>query len=280
MVGADNRQDFPAQVKETLAQRVGSRCSNPNCRQLTSGPRSDSDKSVNVGVAAHITAASPGGPRYDGRLTSEERTSIENGIWLCQTCAKMVDNDPARYTVDLLRQWKRLSEEAARLEVEGGRPAKAADTASDEDLVRFFAQCFDRPAFQDRFEQEMSVEAFDRAIEDTITAVNTGTLRSRDGAVLSQAKGKAFLQNPEWRRRMDVVVDLLRAIRSRYDSAVRLDEIRTHEMHNGRSWYHIRDDELCAWMDATRSQAMAELAAVCREAEVQPPVFPRGGHYW
>ncbi len=34
------------------------------------------------------------------------------------------------------------------------------------------------------------MEAFDKAIEDTITAINTGCLRSRDGTILAQAKGK------------------------------------------------------------------------------------------
>ena len=48
------------------------------------------------------------------------------------------------------------------------------------------------------------MEAFDRAIEDTITAINTGCLRSRDGAVLCQSKGKSYLENPEWRQRMDL----------------------------------------------------------------------------
>lgn len=102
--GMGGRDDFIAEVKDTLAERVGVRCSNRNCHQLTSGPRSDPGKSVNVGVAAHITAASPGGARYDAKLTPEERASIDNGIWLCQNCGKLVDNDEARYTVGLLRE--------------------------------------------------------------------------------------------------------------------------------------------------------------------------------
>jgi len=52
------RDDFPRPVVETLAKRVGNRCSNPGCRKWTSGPHSEDDKSLNVGVAAHITAAS------------------------------------------------------------------------------------------------------------------------------------------------------------------------------------------------------------------------------
>ena len=54
------QDDFSNDVKELLAKRAGVRCSNPNCRQPTSGPASESKKSVNIGVVAHITAASPG----------------------------------------------------------------------------------------------------------------------------------------------------------------------------------------------------------------------------
>ncbi len=113
------RDDFSYKTKEALARRVGVHCSNPNCAKLTSGPQIDPQKALNIGVAAHITAASEGGARFDHNLTKAERKSIANGIWLCQSCAKLVDNDAVRYTVDLLRKWKLLAEESARLRVEG-----------------------------------------------------------------------------------------------------------------------------------------------------------------
>jgi hypothetical protein len=112
------RDDFSKRTIEVLADRAGNRCANPNCRQPTSGPRTDTDKSVNIGVAAHITAASEGGPRYDPALTPEERSHADNGVWLCQNCAKLVDNDPTGYPVHLLRAWKRVAEDAARRDVE------------------------------------------------------------------------------------------------------------------------------------------------------------------
>lgn|GEM_PF-4798508 len=126
---------------------MGRQCSNPNCRQPTSGPQQDPAKSVNVGVAAHITAASRSGARYDSLLSKEERCSIENAIWLCQTCAKLVDNDPLVYTRELLREWKRLSEEAARLAIEERQTPDTKTRINDMDLIRFCAQCLDRPAF-------------------------------------------------------------------------------------------------------------------------------------
>ncbi len=65
------RDDFRSGVKEELAKRVGYRCSSPGCRQPTGDPQSDRLGAVNVGVAAHITAASEGGPRYDPAVSSE-----------------------------------------------------------------------------------------------------------------------------------------------------------------------------------------------------------------
>jgi len=112
------RDDFLAKVKDTLARRAGMRCSNPNCRKPTTGPHDSPSKAVNIGVACHITGASPGGPRYDRTLSPEERSSIDNGIWLCQNCAKLVDNDEERYPVQTLREWKRIAEESVRHRVE------------------------------------------------------------------------------------------------------------------------------------------------------------------
>ena len=114
------RDDFSRSTIEALADRAGNRCSNPDCRQLTSGPRTDPARAVNIGVAAHITAASEGGPRYDAGLSREQRGHADNGLWLCQNCGKLVDNDPKAYPADLLRKWKQQAEEAARREVEGG----------------------------------------------------------------------------------------------------------------------------------------------------------------
>ena len=118
------RDDFTQQTLDTIAKRVGVRCSNPSCRKLTTGPRSDSSKIVNIGVGAHITAASENGPRYNSKLSSEERKSANNGIWLCQNCAKLIDNDPEKYPIAALEDWKIKSEETARDEIEGNSPAQ------------------------------------------------------------------------------------------------------------------------------------------------------------
>jgi hypothetical protein len=120
------RDDFTTKAKDALARRAGMRCANPECRKPTSGPHDEQDRAVNIGVACHIAAASPGGPRYIGAMSTEERRSIDNGIWLCQNCAKLIDSDDSRFSVDTLIQWKRLAEERARSNIEEGYSSTSA----------------------------------------------------------------------------------------------------------------------------------------------------------
>ncbi len=100
------RDDFSKYSKNILAERANQRCSNPDCGLPTSGPHSISSKSIIVGVAAHICAAASRGKRYDPDMTPLERSSIDNAIWLCARCAKLIDSDEIRYTPDLIRKWK------------------------------------------------------------------------------------------------------------------------------------------------------------------------------
>lgn len=111
------RDDFQLGTKRIIALRVGYQCSNPTCGAKTAGPQIDPAKAANIGVAAHIMAASPGGPRYDPRASQKARKSPENGIWLCQNCAKLIDSDATRFTEPLLRNWKRIAEQRAMQEL-------------------------------------------------------------------------------------------------------------------------------------------------------------------
>ena len=106
----NKRDDFSQKTIDTLCERVGGKCSNPNCRRETKGPHSNPQKRVSIGEAAHITAAAEGGPRYNPDLTPEERSSIENGIWLCKSCARMIDSDENQYPAELLYTWKSMAE--------------------------------------------------------------------------------------------------------------------------------------------------------------------------
>lgn len=108
--------DFTKKVIDTLAKRAGNRCSNPDCNKNTIGPGSSSREDIAcIGVAAHIHAASPGGPRFDSLLNEKQLSSIDNAIHLCQDCAHLVDtNHGNAYPADLLKKWKDDNENKTR----------------------------------------------------------------------------------------------------------------------------------------------------------------------
>ncbi|WP_147425619.1 hypothetical protein [Mucilaginibacter gracilis] len=68
---------------------------------------------MNLGQAAHICAAAVGGPRYQPNMTPEERSSPENGIWLCNMHARAVDLDEITYPAPVLKAWKNAAEDRA-----------------------------------------------------------------------------------------------------------------------------------------------------------------------
>src|SRR5688572_16902424 len=114
--------EFPAKVVIKVSERAGYLCSSPRCKRFTCGPcAADPTKSAKAGVAAHICAASPGGPRYDQFQTPGERKSIKNAIWLCGACALLIDkNNGADYPATQLRKWKEDHEGLMKILIESG----------------------------------------------------------------------------------------------------------------------------------------------------------------
>lgn len=114
------RDEFPAAVKRKIERLAGHVCS--ICGVPTSGANADGSGEITVGTAAHICAAAIGGPRYDAEMTSEQRKSPDNGIWLCRNHGDEVDDDEKHYTVDRLRRLKRASEQASWRRVSHRQP--------------------------------------------------------------------------------------------------------------------------------------------------------------
>lgn len=118
------RDDFKKGIIRILSEQVSHRCSNPDCRVMTAAPGNNKGGVNRVGQAAHITAASPGGPRYDPGMTPEERRSADNGIWLCNICAKKIDNSPDEFSTGLIRQWKASALSKAKEELGKALPSE------------------------------------------------------------------------------------------------------------------------------------------------------------
>lgn len=117
------RDNFSTPTKREIAERAGYICSHPNCGRMTVGPSADRAGGITMtGVAAHIAAAAAGGPRSDATLSSAKRSAATNGIWMCATHAKWIDDNPSLATVEKLREWKSAHEAEISAWIEHGHP--------------------------------------------------------------------------------------------------------------------------------------------------------------
>lgn len=100
------RDDFSETTKYELCVRAANLCS--RCRVFTIGSTDAGDRKNSIGVAAHICAAAsgPGAKRWDATQTRAERKHFDNGIWMCYSCSKLIDNEEVFHTVAHLKQMK------------------------------------------------------------------------------------------------------------------------------------------------------------------------------
>ena len=104
------RDEFTRATRDRIAKLAGWRCSFPGCGVETVGANSDGTDVINIGTAAHICAASPGGPRYNSAMTPEQRRSETNGVWMCRDHGKAIDAADPQFSVAKLHEWKRAAE--------------------------------------------------------------------------------------------------------------------------------------------------------------------------
>jgi hypothetical protein len=121
LIEEDGRDEFLPSTRDLLAKRSGYICAYPGCKRMTVAGSEDRKSGLTMtGVAAHITAASKKGPRYDKDMKPEERSSETNGIWTCQIHGKFVDDNPSKCSVGELRRWKAQHEKWVFDRVESG----------------------------------------------------------------------------------------------------------------------------------------------------------------
>jgi hypothetical protein len=134
-VAKKRRDDFAPKTVLQIAKRAGWLCSFPPCRTPTVGATEDGQGEINIGTAAHICAAAPGGPRYDENMSEDERSSADNGIWMCRDHGKAIDSDVKQFTVTVLREWKRQAELESWRRVLRNEVVGAPAAVGDADLA-------------------------------------------------------------------------------------------------------------------------------------------------
>ena len=226
MAKTTNRDEFSAPTKRLLEKQSGNHCSNPACRRVTSAASSDGKTVISIGEASHISAAAPGGPRYDETLTSDQRKAPENGIWLCKDHARAVDSKDPFFTVTLLKKWKQQANEAVwRSVIEnapfpGGPPlpsdeqvqAKLREAAAADLAIFQHTDGWPRSAVPltlriDQVNEHLSTQALAKAVmtfEDLILVAAPGmgktttVFQVADGIINAQAGAPVVILLGEW----------------------------------------------------------------------------------
>lgn len=87
-------------------------CAAPGCNRSLEAR----DEKTIIAKICHIEAASSDGPRYNPDMTDDERRGFDNLILLCDECHSIIDNkaNETKYTVILLKEWKRNHEDRCR----------------------------------------------------------------------------------------------------------------------------------------------------------------------
>jgi len=87
-------------------------CATPDCYNSLEAR----DEKTIIAKICHIEAASPDGPRYNAKMTDDERRDFDNLILLCDECHSIIDNkeNESEYTVLILKEWKKNHEDKCR----------------------------------------------------------------------------------------------------------------------------------------------------------------------
>ncbi|NKY54520.1 ABC-three component system protein [Nocardia vermiculata] len=107
------RDRVPFAQEKVVISRSGNMCAYPSCGlELTIDSQDVDDQPKATGKVAHIAAASPGGPRYDASMSTAQRGSAENLIYLCSPHHDAIDFQLSHHTTQFLLDAKNSHEEA------------------------------------------------------------------------------------------------------------------------------------------------------------------------
>lgn len=126
----------------------------------------------------------------------------------------------------------------------------------DEEALRLMAAVFDRPAFRTPFRTESSLPAFQQAIEDTISALNTGIWRTREGIEIRRVPSLHTLRHVSARAALAKVVRELDEIRRVFKRHLANGSVRHCDCNNLDCPVFMMDDSAAQDLDAARTKAL------------------------
>jgi hypothetical protein len=136
----------------------------------------------------------------------------------------------------------------------------------DAHFLAFIAKAFDRAAFKTPFRQEGRMESFDKAIDDTLLAINTGVLRTRDNQIVADVGfGKSALVDADWRKSLNQVERRLHRLRASVAKALAAGDLKScHE------YCYCGNARTIDGLDAKRADIIRTINLVLSSAGILP----------
>lgn len=123
------REPKPSTIKRLFAYSRN-KCAFPQCDL----PIVEETGTV-TGIVCHIKARNRGGPRHDAKQSDEERHAFDNLHLLCSRHSKVIDSEPRKFTVELLKELKEIHEKDGNIEISRVDSMKAEKLLEDYRII-------------------------------------------------------------------------------------------------------------------------------------------------
>lgn len=143
------------------------------------------------------------------------------------------------------------------------------EVPNDEQIIENLIQCFDRPAFVTPFMMESNLPNFEKAIEDTIQAVNTGIYCLRDGTEIGRIKSRFSISDQKSKEILGEIVDNLIVLRMKYHTFLSTGDIRRCGCGQADCGVHMISPAACFEMDKIRKQILNQLNSLSPKSKIR-----------
>lgn len=133
---------------------------------------------------------------------------------------------------------------------------------TDEEALAHMAAVFDRPAFTTPFQEESYLPAFQKAIEDTIRALNTGMWSTREGAEIRRIPSVHHLEDSHLKATVGQVVRELDEVRRLFKRRLQEGRIRHCDCGDPSCPTFMVDSATADELDEARAKALHSFRSI------------------
>lgn len=98
-----------SKTRKLLWGKSANRCNYENCKKTLSLEIDEKHHTI-TGEECHIVAKKVDGPRGKSNLSSKDRDEYDNLILMCEEHHHIIDDNPKKYTIDILKDMKKKHE--------------------------------------------------------------------------------------------------------------------------------------------------------------------------